>query len=42
MIHAAEMAFKSIDLSGPEPTQRRRPVINLLKRFRVQPAETTV
>ena len=42
MIHAVEVAFESIDVSGPEPTERSQPGIHLLKWFRFQPVETAL
>ena len=42
MIHAVEVAFESIYMSGPEPTERSQPGIHLLKCFRFQPVETTL
>ena len=40
MIHAVEVAFESICVSGPEPTEQSQPGIHLLKWFRSQPVET--
>jgi hypothetical protein len=40
LIHAVEVAFESIHMSGPEPTERSQPGIDLLKWFRFQPVET--
>src|SRR3954468_16529067 len=34
------MAFKRIDVSGPESTERRQPGIHFLKWFRFQPVDT--
>jgi hypothetical protein len=42
LIHAVEVAFESIDVSGPEPTERSQPGVDLLKRFRFQPVETAL
>ena len=42
VIHAVEVAFERIDVSGPEPAERRQPGIHLLKRFRLQPVETAL
>jgi len=42
LIHAVEMAFESINVSGPEPTERSQPGIDLLKWFRPQPIETAL
>ena len=36
------MAFESIYMSGPEPTELRQPGIDLLKWFRFQPVETAL
>jgi hypothetical protein len=40
LIHAVEVAFESIHVSGPEPTERSQPGIDLLKWFWFQPIET--
>jgi hypothetical protein len=37
-----EVAFKSIYMSGPEPTERSQPGIHVLKWFRFQPVETAL
>jgi hypothetical protein len=37
-----EVAFKSIDVSGPEPTERSQPGIDFLKWFRFQPIEAAL
>jgi len=42
LIHAVEVAFESIYVSGPEPTELSQPGIDLLKWFRSQPVETTL
>ncbi len=42
MMHAVEVAFESIDVSGPEPAELRQPVIQLLKGSRFQPVETAL
>ena len=42
MIHAVEVAFESIYVSGPEQTERSQPGIQLLKGFRFQPVETAL
>jgi hypothetical protein len=34
------MAFESIEVNGPEATERREPGIHLLKRLRFQPVKT--
>ena len=36
------MAFESIYVSGPEPTERSQPGIHLLKWFRFQSVETAL
>ena len=38
-MHAIEVAFERIEVSGPEPAERSQPVIQLLKGFRSQPVE---
>jgi len=42
LIHFVEVAFESIYVSGPEPTERSEPGIELLKWFRFQPVETAL
>jgi hypothetical protein len=42
LIHAVEVAFESIYMSGPEPAERSQPGIHLLKRFRFQTVETAL
>jgi hypothetical protein len=42
LIHPVEVAFESIYVSGPEPTERSQPGIYLLKRFRFQSVETAL
>jgi len=42
LIHAVEVAFESIYVSGPEPAERRQPGIHLLKRFWRQSVETAL
>jgi hypothetical protein len=37
-----EVAFESIYVSGPEPTERSQPGIDLLKWFRFQPVEAAL
>jgi len=37
-----EVAFESIYVSGPEPTERSQPGIHLLKWFRVQSVKTAL
>jgi hypothetical protein len=41
-IHAVEVAFKSIQVSGPEAAERSQPGIHLLQWFRFQPVETAL
>jgi len=41
-MHAVEVAFESIYVSGPEPTELTQPDIDLLKWFRFQPVETAL
>ena len=41
-IHAVEVAFESIYVSGPEPAELSQPGIDLLKWFRLQPVETAL
>ena len=36
------MALERVYMSGPEPTERRQPGIDLLKRFGPQPVETAL
>jgi hypothetical protein len=40
LIHAIEVALESIHVVGPEPTEWSQPVIQLLKRFRLQAVQT--
>jgi hypothetical protein len=42
LIHAVEVAFQSIYVSGPEPTERSQPGIHLLKWFGFQSVETAL
>jgi hypothetical protein len=42
LIHAIEVAFESIDVSGPEPTERSQPGVDLPKRAGSQPVETAL
>ena len=42
LIHPIEVAFESIQVSGPEPTERSQPGIKLLKSFRFQSVETAL
>jgi hypothetical protein len=39
---AVEVAFESIYVSGPEPTELSQPVIDFLKWLRFQPVETAL
>ncbi len=39
VIHAIEVAFESIDVSGPEAAELSQPCIYLLKWFRPKPVE---
>jgi len=41
-MHAVEVAFESIDVSGPKTTELSQPGINLLKRFGPKPVETAL
>lgn len=36
------MAFEGIDMRRPETAERNEPLINLAKRFRTEPVETTL
>jgi hypothetical protein len=42
LIHAVEVAFERIYVSGPEPTERSQPGIHLLKWFRFQSVKTAL
>jgi hypothetical protein len=42
LIDAIEVAFESIYVSGPEPTERSQPGIHLLKWLRFQSVETAL
>jgi hypothetical protein len=42
LIHAVEVAFEGIYVSGPKSTERSQPHIHLLKRFGFQPVETAL
>jgi len=42
LIHAVEVAFESIHVSGPEATERRQPGIHLLKWSWFQSVETAL
>ena len=41
-MHAVEVAFESIHVIGPEPTEPSQPGIHLLKRFRFQLVKTAL
>jgi hypothetical protein len=42
LIQAVEVAFQSVHVSGPEPTELGQPGIYLPKWFRFQPVETAL
>jgi len=42
MVHAVEVAFESINMSGPEATELSQPCIHLLKWSGFQPVETAL
>jgi hypothetical protein len=42
LIHAVEVAFESIYVSGPEPTERSQPGVHFLKWFRFQSVKTAL
>jgi hypothetical protein len=42
LIHAVEVALKSIYVNGPEPAEGSQPGIHLLKWFWFQPIETAL
>ena len=42
MVHAIEVAFESVHVSGPEPAELGQPGIHLLKWFSFQPVETAL
>jgi hypothetical protein len=42
LIHAIEVAFESVDVSGPEPSELSQPGIDLLKWSRLQPIKTAL
>jgi hypothetical protein len=42
LIHAVEVAFESIEVSGPEAAELSEPGVHLLKWFRFQPVETAL
>src|SRR5438270_11816354 len=41
-MHAVEVAFESIDVSGPEPPERSQPGVDRLKWLGSQPVETAL
>jgi hypothetical protein len=41
-VHSIQVAFKSVYVRGPEPAELSQPRIHLLKRFRLQPVETSL
>jgi len=41
-MHAVEVAFEGIDMSGPKPAELGQPGIELLKAFRLQPVKTAL
>src|SRR5207249_4502270 len=42
LVHAVEVAFESIDMSGPEPAELSQPGIHLLQWLRLQSVETAL
>ena len=42
LIHAIEVAFESIDVSGPETTELCQPDVHMLKRSRFQAVEAAL
>ena len=42
MLHAVEVAFESIHVSGPEATELSQPHVHLLERFGFQPVKTAL
>jgi hypothetical protein len=42
LIHAIEVAFESIHVNGPEPTEWSQPSIELLKWFRFETVEAAL
>jgi hypothetical protein len=42
LIHAVKVALKSIEVSGPEPTKRSQPGIDLLKGLGLEAVETAL
>ena len=41
-MHAVEVTFESIHVSGPEPTEGCQPGFHFLKRVRFQPVDTAL
>ena len=41
-MNPVEMALERVDMSGPEPSERRHPGIHLLERFRYQPVDAAL
>jgi len=41
-MHAVEVAFESIHVSGPEATEGSQPGVHLLKRFRFEAVDTAL
>jgi len=42
LIHAVEVAFERIYVSGPEPAERSQPGIDFVKWFGFKPVETAL
>jgi len=42
LMHAVEVAFERIQVSGPEPAERSQPGVHLLQWLRFQPVETAL
>jgi hypothetical protein len=42
LIHAIEVAFESVYVRRPKPSELSQPFIDLLKRFRFQTVETAL
>jgi hypothetical protein len=42
LVDAVEVAFESVDVSGPEATKGSEPGVDLLKWFRFEPVETAL
>jgi len=41
-MYAIQVAFERVDVSRPEPAERRQPGIEFLQGFRFQPIETAL